>query len=224
MSLIDTVTGARVPEILAIREEFSRMAGGAIGESVANRCRMAILLWSTHVEREFLTCDRSAWALSFQWVREMVEEFAGSVRVAVDGIYVDGMSGNLYRIAPEKPHGSSVPPTLNAGDYFEVRKVARIGDDMTNPICIHVKEPEEGGVRDDAILGDIVAGLLLALRNDLITAEKIAPLFKHLPRSFRARDRIGDRQAWRQRFREMYPDREIDPRLEQMLGDVEEEE
>ena len=223
MSLIDTLTGARVPEIPAIREEFSRMATGAIGERVADRCRMAVLLWSTHVEREFLTCDRSAWASSFQWVRELVEEFAGSARVAVDGIYVDGISGNLYRIAPEKRHGSSISPALNAGDYFEVRKVARIGEDMTNPICIHVKESKEEGVRDEEVLGDIVVALLLALRNDLVTAETINPLFRELPRKYQARERPGDRRGWRRRFREHYPGMEIDPRLRDMLDRGEEE-
>jgi hypothetical protein len=224
MSLIDTMTGALVPAIPAMRDEFSRMATGAVGRRVADRCRLAILLWSTHVEREFLTCDRDAWKLSFQWVRELVEEFAGSVKVANDGIYVDGLSGNLYRIAPEKPVGSSIAPALNAGDYFEVRKVTRIGDEMTKPICIHVKTPDDGGSRHDVILGDVVAGLLMALRNDLITAEVVGPLFRHLPRKFRERDRPGDRQGWRRRFRELYPGMEIDQRLNDMLDAPEEEE
>ena len=224
MSLIDTMTGALVPTTPTIREEFSRMATGALGSRVADRCRLAILLWSTHVEREFLTCDRAAWKLSFQWVRELVEEFAGAVRVATDGIYVDGISGNLYRISPEKPGLSWVAPALNAGDYFEVRKVARIGTDMTNPICIHVKAPADGESRHNVILGDIVAGLLMALRNDLITAEAISPLFKHLPKKYRARERPGDRQGWRRRFRELHPDIEIDQRLNDMLDSPEEEE
>ncbi|MDE0708100.1 MAG: hypothetical protein OSB33_04035, partial [Candidatus Poseidoniales archaeon] len=219
MSLIDTMTGAFAPKVPAIREEFTRMADGAVGEHIADRCRVAILLWSSHVGREFLTCDRKAWALSFQWVRELVEEFAGSVRVGTDGIYVDGISGNLYRIAPEKPGKNLIAPALNAGDYFEVRKVARLGDDMTKPICIHVEKSTEEGVReDDVILGDIVAGLLLALRNDLITAEKITPLFRHLPSQYKIRGRTGDRMGWRRRFREIYPGMEVDERLREMLG------
>ena len=218
MSLIDTLTAASVPKVPAIREAFTRMATGAIGERIADRCRVAVLLWSTHVEREFLTCDRKVWALSFQWVRELVEELAGSVRVRVDGIYVDGISGNLYRIAPEKSEVGSIAPALNAGDYFEVRKVARFGDDMTNPICIHVESPAEGRSRHDVVLGDIVAGLLMALRNDLVSAEKIAPLFRHLPQKYQARDRPGDRRGWRRRFREIYPGMEVDERLRDVLG------
>ena len=224
MSLIDSMTGAMVPTTPAIRDEFSRMATGAVGNKVADRCRLAILLWSTRIEREFLTCDRSAWKLSFQWVRELVEEFAGSARAMSDGIYVDGVSGNLYRIAPVNSNSCSGGPARNAGDYFEVRKVARVGDDMTNPICIHVKEPENSEGRYDAVLGDIVAGLLMALRNDLISAEVIGPLFRHLPAKYRTRERSGDRRGWRRRFRDVYPGMDIDQRLRDMLDSPEEEE
>ena len=224
LSLIDSMTGAMVPTTPAIREEFSRMASGAVGDKIADRCRLAILLWSTRIEREFLTCDRSAWKLSFQWVRELVEEFAGSARAAIDGIYVDGISGNLYRIAPVKSESSVGGPAQNAGDYFEVRKVARIGDDMTRPICIHVKESENEEMRHDVVLGDVVAGLLMALRNDLISAEVIGPLFRHLPPKYRSRERPGDRRGWRRRFRELYPGMDLDQRLRDMLDSPGEEE
>ena len=224
MSMIDKLTGARVPKIPAVREAFNRMANGALGNKVADRCRLAILLWSTHLEREFLTCNRDAWKLSFQWVRELVEEFEGSVRAERDGIYVDGMSGNLYRIAPENtnPWGLTGPARI-AGDYFEVRKVARVGSDMTKPICIHVAEPKEGN-RCDIVMGDIVAGLMMALRNDLISAEAIGPLFRELPRKYQTRERLGDRRGWRRRFLENYPGWNIDRRLEDMLPDEDEEE
>ena len=74
---------------------------------------------------------------------------------------------------------------------------------MTKPICIHVAEPKEGS-RCDIVMGDIVAGLMMALRNDLISAEAIGPLFRQLPRKYQNRERPGDRRGWRRRVREMY--------------------
>ncbi|MDP6906223.1 MAG: hypothetical protein QF440_02270 [Candidatus Thalassarchaeaceae archaeon] len=203
MSMIDTITAATEPITPIIRETFSRMANGALGEIVADRCRMAILLWSSHVEREFLTCSRSAWAKSFQWVRELVEEMASYVTIGADGLYVDGESGNLYRIGPEEAcaTGPRYALAVRSGDHFEVRKVARVGNEMTKPICIHVDENQEGG-QFEVVMGDIVAALILALRDDLKSAESIVPLFRELPLKYQSRDRPGDRTRWRQRLRD----------------------
>ncbi len=198
MSLIENVTYVNQPMTPAIREAFTRMASGSLGEFVSDRCKLAILLWASQVEKEFMTCNRSAWAKSFQWVREIIVELSDSARIGKDGIYVDGKSGNLYRIAPEKPWWSErVLRTLASGDYFEVRKVARIGNEMSDPICIHVAKSPENEAPFDVILGDIVASLILCLRDDLRAAESIGSLFRQLPMKYQRRERPGDRTAWR---------------------------
>ena len=200
IQLIGQTTSARVPSSLGLREAISRIADGAFGDEPADRIRASLLHWSTVIELEFLTCPPSAWARSFQWVREIAEENPDSVRISKDGIYVDGSSKNRYRISPT---------TRGVHDRFEVRKVSRIGADETEPICIHsYTEDEENSGRP---LGDVVVNLILALRDDLQTAEKIPQLYRHLPAEFQTRRRPGDRRRWRERFADymqrQYPER-----------------
>ena len=201
IQLIGQTTSARVPSSLGLREAISRIADGAFGDEPADRIRASLLLWTTVIELEFLTCPPSAWARSFQWVREIAEENPDLVRVSEDGIYVDGSSKNQYRISP----------TACSLDRFEVRKVVsfprRIGTDMTDSICIHsITDDEEGPNRP---LGDVVVNLILALLDDLHTAEKIPQLYRHLPAEFQTRRRTGDRRHWREwrnLWLEMHPE------------------
>ena len=202
ISLIRETTSARVPTSFALREEVSRIADGTYGDGPADRIRSAILLWSTAVEREFLTCPPSSWARSFQWIREISEDFSEDVEVAENGIYVTGSSKNLYRIAPTPPDGRS--------DRFEVSRVLNHGDEAetlaegqeTAPICIHSMTSDEEDL--ERPLGDVIVNLILALRDDLQTAERIPQLFRHLPGEFQARRRGGDRRYWRHRWREYH--------------------
>ena len=194
IQLIGQNTSARVPSSPSLREAISRIADGAFGDEPADRIRASLLLWSTVVELEFLTCPPSAWARSFQWVREIVEENPESIQISKEGIYVDGTSKNRYRISPA---------TRSQGhDRFEIRKVSRVGDDVLgdNPICIHsVTDDEQNPERP---LGDVVVNLILALRDDLHTAEKIPQLYRQLPPEFQTRRRVGDRRRWRENFAE----------------------
>jgi len=200
IQMIGQTTSARVPSSLALREAISRVADGALGDEPADLVRASLLLWSTVVELEFLTCPPSAWARSFQWVREIAEENPDSVQISNDGIYVDGSSKNRYRISPT---------TREVHDRFEVRKVSRTGDDETDPICIHsITDDQQNPERP---LGDVVVNLILALLDDLRTAEKIPQLYRHLPAEFQTRRRAGDRRRWRFDFAEYlqrnHPDR-----------------
>ena len=204
IQLIGQTTSARVPSSLGLREAISRIADGAFGDEPADRIRASLLLWTTVIELEFLTCPPSAWARSFQWVREIAEENPDFVQISKDGIYVDGSSKNRYRISPT---------TRGVHDRFEVRKVSRVGRDETEPICIHsVSDDEENPERP---LGDVVVNLILALLDDLQTAEKIPQLYRHLPAEFQTRRRAGDRRYWRGRFeeymRQMHPDQPQPP-------------
>jgi hypothetical protein len=202
IQLIGQNTSARVPSSLALREAISRVADGAFGDEPADLVRASLLLWSTVVELEFLTCPPSAWARSFQWVREIAEENPDSVQISNDGIYVDGSSKNRYRISPT---------TREVHDRFEVRKVSRTGDDETDPICLH--SYTDDGENSERPLGDVVVLLILALLDDLRTAEKIPQLYRHLPSEFQTRRRVGDRRRWRENFVE-YLQRNHPERLE----------
>ena len=57
----------------------------------------------------------------------------------------------------------------------------------------------------------MVVNLILALLDDLRTAEKIPQLYRHLPAEFQTRRRAGDRRRWRFDFAEYlqrnHPDR-----------------
>ncbi|MDP6888448.1 MAG: hypothetical protein QF454_00255 [Candidatus Thalassarchaeaceae archaeon] len=199
--LIRETTNARVPTSFALREEICRIADGTHGDEPADRLRAALLLWSTEVEREFLTCPPSSWARSFQWIREIAADFSAEVEIAGDGIYVTGSSKNMYRIAPTAPNGRA--------DRFEVSRILNREDDDSSeagegeesvPICIHSMSSDEEDL--ERPLGDVIVNLILALRDDLQTAEKIPQLFRHLPGEFQTRRRGGDRRYWRQRWGE----------------------
>jgi hypothetical protein len=136
---------------------------------VADRFLAATVIWAIHVEREYVSCAQNAWARSFGLVREIAEESGGRVIFAEDGIYVEGESKNLYRIAP------SLVRNL---DCFEVRKYASIGGGRTEQICIHTsRKPHELKVA----MGDVVASLVHALLEDVESANNIHTLRKHLP-------------------------------------------
>ena len=202
--LVRDTTNARVPTSFALREEICRIADGAYGGGPSDRIRSALLLWSTAVEREFLTCPRSAWARSFQWIREISQDFSDEVEIAENGIYVTGSSKNLYRISPAPPDGRT--------DRFEVCRIIHreepnsselsVGDegDDTAPICIHSMTSNEEDLARP--LGDVIVSLILALRDDIQTAERIPQLFRQLPGEFRGRRRgRGAAEFWGERYR-----------------------
>ena len=175
---IRDATRAVMPTTPALRELLTRVASGEMGQLAADRFLAAMLLWAVHVEREFLTCPREAWRLSFQLVRQIAEESGGKVRFEEDGIYVDAKSKNLYRIAPGG----------RGGDGFEVHQYARLGNDRTPPICIHTtREPHEL----ELAMGDVVASLVMALLDDIESAKHIHTLRAHIPN-----EQIPDDSDW----------------------------
>ena len=240
--LVRDTTNARVPTSFALREEICRIADGTYGDGPSDRIRSALLLWSTSVEREFLTCPRSAWARSFQWVREISQDFSEEVKVAENGIYVTGSSKNLYRISPTPPDGRAdrfeVCRILQKDEHTFDRDLNNIdGDGDSVPICIHSMTSDEEDL--ERPLGDVIVSLILALRDDIQTAEIIPQLHRHLPGEFQGRRHRGNRHYWRERFREferqnIAPHEENNHRFRQMriavraaraaLGELEEEE
>ena len=161
-----------------IRELMNNLSEGTFGIDASRRFHAALILWSSHPEREFHTCSKDAWATSFGFVREISEEMPSHVRIEPQGIFVDGVSGNQYRISPPESNSSTIY------DGFEVRTASRTNDDLSKPICIHIS-------RFDSHLpmGDIVASLILMLRQDIESAKSIGPLQAHLPGGLHTRVR-----------------------------------
>jgi len=169
LHLIHHAGTIRAPEIPYIRELVNGLADGAFGTDASRRFHAALILWTSHPEREFHTCSRDGWATSFGFVREIAEEMPSHVRIEPQGIFVDGVSGNQYRISP--PSHKSV-----MYDGFEVRTASQSSDDLSKPICIHTSM-----ISSHLPMGDIVASLILMLRQDIESAKSIGTLQAHLP-------------------------------------------
>ena len=148
-------------------------------------------LWAIHPEREYESCTPEVWARSFAWIHEIAEDSKGRIRFDEEGIFVDGESRNLYLIAASD----------NPRDLFTVCKVARIGVQRTPPICIHTKGEER---ELKMAMGDIVASLVLALLDDVESAQHIHTLRVLLPEKYHSdfSSRMGlgwDERAQRRR-------------------------
>ena len=164
LQFISQVGNIRAPHIPYIRELVNRLNQGDFGTDSSQRFQAALILWSSHPEREFHTCSKDAWAKSFTLVREIANEIPSEVRIEPQGIFVDGASGNQYRISPPV-----MPGTMYDG--FEVRTVSHTSGDITEPICIHTAM-----MSGHLPMGDILASLILMLRDDIESAKSIGPL------------------------------------------------
>jgi len=169
LQFIGRVRNIRAPNIPYIRELVNRLSHGDFEMDAARRFHAALILWSSHPEREFYTCSRGPWAKSFTLVREIVNEFQSEVRVAPSGLLVEGASGNLYLISPPFTKGWIY-------DGFEVRTSSRTSDELSAPICIHTTIQAS-----HLPMGDIIASLILMLRDDIESAKSIGPLRQVLP-------------------------------------------
>ena len=171
LQFIGQVGNIRAPQIPYIRELVNRLSHGDFEMGAARRFHAALILWSSHPEREFHTCSREPWAKSFTLVREIVSEIPSEVRVDPAGLLVEGSSGNLYRISPPSATGWIY-------DGFEIRTASRISDEVSAPICIHTAMQTS-----HLPMGDIIASLILMLRDDIESAKSIGPLRAMLPDS-----------------------------------------
>lgn len=181
LHFIDHTRNILAPDIPYIRELMNNLAEGEFGTDALRRFHAALVLWSSHPEREFHTCSRDAWATSFGLVREISNEMPSHVRIEPQGIFVDGVSGNKYRISPPQPTTSTIY------DGFEVRTASRSTDNLSKPICIHTS-----AISSHLPMGDIVASLILMLREDIESAKSIGPLQAHLPAEFSTRARVEE--------------------------------
>jgi hypothetical protein len=169
LQFIGRVGNICAPNIPYVRELVNRLSHGDFEMEAARRLHAALILWSSHPEREFHTCSRGPWAKSFTLVREIVNEMPSEVRIDPVGLLVEGSSGNLYRISTPSAKGWIY-------DGFEVRTASRISDEVGAPICIHTAMQTS-----QLPMGDIIASLILMLRDDIESAKSIRPLKNVLP-------------------------------------------
>ena len=66
----------------------NRLSHGDFEMKSARRFHAALILWSSHPEREYHTCTKGAWAKSFTLVREIVNEIPSEVRVGPEGLWL----------------------------------------------------------------------------------------------------------------------------------------
>ena len=183
MDFIGSLTRVRVPTTPAIREFVHRMAMRDLGETSANRLHATFALWAIHPEREYESSAPEVWARSFAWIHEIAQDSNGRIRFDEEGIFVDGESRNQYLISP-----SDLPRGL-----FTVCKVARIGNERGGPICIHTKGEER---ELKMAMGDIVASLVLAMLDDVESAQHITTLRVVLPQKFQSDFSSPMRLGW----------------------------
>ncbi len=148
-----------LPSNPQLRKQIAHLLRGDFGLSNKRRFVTTLFIWLIG-EDEFLARDPEAWALSFQFLQEVVHDLGERASFIDDSIRVTGSSGNIYRISP-RPH----PP------YYVV---AREVEHQRQPICI---DPLNAHT---VVFGDILVNLVLALYDDQISARHIDTLARHV--------------------------------------------
>ena len=189
------------PTTPALRNQITHLLQGNLGLANKRRFITALFLWLIG-DDEFRGRDVKAWAKSFQFLQEVVEDLGERAEFVDDYIRVIGSSGNSYRIRP-RPH----PPF-----YVVSREV--IGRDMQQQqsICI---DPINAHT---VVFGDILVNLVLALYDDQISARHINTLASHVfgdPHAdYRGRRRrnVNIEHLWRRALGNMPDEEGADPR------------
>ena len=179
-----------------LRAHLTLLLRGDLGLTNKRRFVTGLFLWLIG-DDEFRGRDENAWAKSFQFLQEVVNDLGDRADFVDNYIRVIGSSGNAYRIRP-RPH----PP-----HYI----VSREGEDGKNPtICI---DPINAHT---VVFGDILVNLVLALYDDQISARHIDTLARHVfgdPRAGhlgRQRRNINLEHLWRRALGTM-PDNQPGP-------------
>jgi len=118
-----------------------------------------VFLWLVS-DDEFIARVPDAWATSFNFLRDVVNELGDRASFVDGNIRVVGSSGNTYTIAPKRPK-----------PYYQV---SRIVDGQRTGICI---DPIGAG---RVVFGDVLVTLVLSLYDDQISARRINTLSHHV--------------------------------------------
>ena len=150
--------GVRIlPQSTMLREQLAHFLIGTFGDIPKDRLVSIILQWST---ADYFFRNSEAWARSFSFVQEVVEELGDRAQFSEDGIRVRGTSNNLYEITPIRR-----PPFY---------RVTRIHEDQRMHICI---DPIGAS---SVVFGDILVSLVLSLFEDQKSALRINTLHPHI--------------------------------------------
>ena len=148
-----------IPSNHQMRKHLAHLLRGDFGLSNKRRLVTALFMWLVS-EDEFIARDPEAWATSFQFLREIVDELGDRADFVDDTIRVTGSSGNIYRIKP-RMH----PP------YFIVYREI---EDRKEPICI-----DPIGAHT-VVFADVLVNLVLSLYDDTMSARHINTLQQHV--------------------------------------------
>ena len=165
------------PTTQALRTQITHLLQGNLGRANKRRFITALFLWLIG-DDEFRGRDAEAWANSFQFLQEVVEDLGERAEFVDDYIRVTGGSGNIYRIRP-RPH----PPF-----YVVSREVVEQGAVQHPTICI---DPINAHT---VVFGDVLVNLVLALYDDQLSARHIDTLSRHV-----FGDQRGDHRGRRRR-------------------------
>ena len=149
----------RLPRQPLIRRQVAHILRGDYGSWMQRRLITMVFLWLVS-DDEFIARVPDAWATSFNFLRDVVNELGDRASFVDGNIRVVGSSGNIYTIAPKRP----MP-------YYQV---SRIIDGQRTGICI---DPV-GANR--VVFGDVLVTLVLSLYDDQISARRINTLSHHV--------------------------------------------
>ena len=160
ISRLERAGTVQLPTQPALRKHIAHLLRGDFGLENKRLFITAVFIWLV-AEDEYIARVPEAWANSFTFLREVVNEL-GDRASFVDGIIrVIGSSGNTYCIAP----------TPQSPYYFVSRVV---NEDQRAPICIDPVGASK------VVFGDVLVTLVLSLYDDQISARRINTLSHHV--------------------------------------------
>ena len=159
LSRLEEAGVIRLPRQPLLRKQVAHLLRGDFGLEMQRRLITMVFLWLVS-DDEFIARVPGAWATSFNFLSDVVNELGDRASFVDGDIRVIGSSGNIYNIAPKKPH-----------PYYQV---SRVVDDQRTGICI---DPI-GASR--VVFGDVLVTLVLSLYDDQISARRINTLSRHV--------------------------------------------
>jgi len=159
LSRLEEAGVLRLPTQPLMRKQVAHFLRGDYGLEMQRRLITMVFLWLVS-DDEYIARVPDAWATSFNFLRDVVNELGDRASFVDGNIRVIGSSGNTYTIAAKSPT-----------PYYQV---SRVVDDQRTGICI---DPIGAG---RVVFGDVLVTLVLSLYDDQISARRINTLSHHV--------------------------------------------
>lgn len=159
LSRLEKAGVLHLPSNAQMRKHLAHIMRGDFGRANKRRFASAVFIWLVGGD-EFIARDPDAWAVSFGFLREVVDELDERASFIDDTIRVIGSSGNIYRIRPR----------IHPPYYIVYREV----EDRREPICI-----DPIGAHT-VLFADVLVNLVLSLYDDTMSARHITTLHRHV--------------------------------------------